>query len=90
MQPLRTPLSFLSFLIRQRDDDSFVKRHFTINDTTVEKLGKLSNEYPRGFLLIRNKLAEFLSQKEMIHFLRFRCSHSLMGACFSYKAEHSK
>ncbi|CAK02446.1 hypothetical membrane spanning protein [Bartonella tribocorum] len=90
VQPFRTPLSFLSLLIRQRDDDSFVKRRFVINDTTVEKLEKLLNEYPCGFLLIRDKLAGFLSQKEMIHFLRCCYSHSLMGADFSCKAERSK
>lgn len=36
----------------------------TINDATVEKLGELLNENPRGLLLIRDELPGFLSRIE--------------------------
>lgn len=35
-----------------------------VNDTTVEKLGELLNENPRGLLLIRDELAGFLARLE--------------------------
>lgn len=35
-----------------------------MNDATVEKLGELLNENPRGLLLVRDELPGFLSQME--------------------------
>lgn len=35
-----------------------------VNDTTVEKLGELLNENPRGLLLIRDELPGFLARLE--------------------------
>ncbi len=43
------------------EDDSSIKRRLIVNDVTVEKLGELLKENPRGLLLVRDELAGFLS-----------------------------
>ncbi len=40
----------------------------TINDATVEKLGELLNENPRGLLLIRDELSGFIARMEREEF----------------------
>jgi len=39
-------------------------QRLVVNDATVEKLGELLNENPRGLLLVRDELAGFLSKME--------------------------
>ncbi|WP_208436759.1 DUF3987 domain-containing protein, partial [Bartonella tribocorum] len=46
------------------EDDSSIKRRLIVNDVTVEKLGELLKENPRGLLLVRDELAGFLSNLE--------------------------
>ncbi|VEJ45439.1 Uncharacterised protein [Bartonella vinsonii] len=41
-----------------------VKRRLIVNDVTVEKLGELLKENPRGLLLVRDELASFLANLE--------------------------
>ncbi len=43
------------------EDDSSIKRRLIVNDVTVEKLGELLKDPPRGLLLVRDELAGFLS-----------------------------
>lgn len=45
-------------------DDKLPLPRIVVNDTTVEKLGELLNENPRGLLLIRDELPGFLAQME--------------------------
>jgi hypothetical protein len=42
------------------DHDAPVRRRYRTNDTTVEKLGELLNENPRGLLVFRDELTGFL------------------------------
>ncbi|PYE88775.1 YfjI family protein [Phyllobacterium leguminum] len=46
------------------DDDEPPCPRIVVNDATVEKLGELLNENPRGLLLVRDELPGFLSQME--------------------------
>jgi hypothetical protein len=46
------------------DDDEPPCPRIVVNDTTVEKLGELLNENPRGLLLIRDELSGFLTRLE--------------------------
>jgi hypothetical protein len=46
------------------DDDEPPCPRIVVNDTTVEKLGELLNENPRGLLLIRDELPGFLARME--------------------------
>ncbi|WP_139412864.1 YfjI family protein [Bartonella mastomydis] len=46
------------------DDETFVKRRLIVNDVTVEKLGELLKENPRGLLLVRDELSGFLANLE--------------------------
>ncbi|WP_144756153.1 YfjI family protein, partial [Bartonella saheliensis] len=46
------------------DDDTLNKRRLIVNDVTVEKLGELLKENPRGLLLVRDELSGFLSNLE--------------------------
>jgi Protein of unknown function (DUF3987) len=45
-------------------DDKPPRPRIVVNDTTVEKLGELLNENPRGLLLIRDELPGFLAHME--------------------------
>jgi hypothetical protein len=54
---------FLAELIDGSDGDPPCPR-IIINDATVEKLGELLNENPRGVLLIRDELPGFLARME--------------------------
>jgi hypothetical protein len=54
---------FLAELIDGSDSDPPCPR-IIINDATVEKLGELLNENPRGVLLIRDELSGFLARME--------------------------
>ncbi len=38
-----------------------VQRRYTVNDSTVEKLGELLNENPNGLLLVRDELGGWLA-----------------------------
>jgi hypothetical protein len=46
------------------DDEEAPCPRIVVNDTTVEKLGELLNENPRGLLLIRDELPGFLTRLE--------------------------
>ncbi|WP_396605004.1 YfjI family protein [Bradyrhizobium sp. YCK136] len=46
------------------DDEEPPCPRIVVNDTTVEKLGELLNENPRGLLLIRDELPGFLTRLE--------------------------
>jgi hypothetical protein len=46
------------------DDEEAACPRIVVNDTTVEKLGELLNENPRGLLLIRDELPGFLARLE--------------------------
>ncbi len=46
------------------EDDTLNKRRLIVNDVTVEKLGELLKENPRGLLLVRDELSGFLSDLE--------------------------
>ncbi|WP_345117716.1 YfjI family protein, partial [Bartonella jaculi] len=46
------------------DDDTLRKRRLIVNDVTVEKLGELLKENPRGLLMVRDELSGFLSDLE--------------------------
>ncbi|WP_142415766.1 YfjI family protein [Bartonella massiliensis] len=46
------------------DDDTLNKRRLIVNDVTVEKLGELLKENPRGLLLVRDELSGFLTNLE--------------------------
>ncbi|WP_345117769.1 DUF3987 domain-containing protein, partial [Bartonella jaculi] len=46
------------------DDDTLRKRRLIVNDVTVEKLGELLKENPRGLLMVRDELSGFLSTLE--------------------------
>ncbi|MCD4512791.1 DUF3987 domain-containing protein [Brucella pseudogrignonensis] len=46
------------------DKDKPLCPRIVVNDATVEKLGELLNENPRGLLLVRDELSGFLSQME--------------------------
>ena len=52
----------LANLIDSEDDPPCPR--IVVNDTTVEKLGELLNENPRGLLLIRDELPGFLARLE--------------------------
>jgi hypothetical protein len=47
---------------RVEDDDEPPCPRLIVNDATVEKLGELMNENPRGLLLIRDELAGFIAR----------------------------
>lgn len=55
--------ALLSDVSQSHDDDAPCPR-LVVNDATVEKLGELLNENPRGILLIRDELAGFLAKME--------------------------
>jgi hypothetical protein len=44
------------------DDDGRPMPRIVVNDATVEKLGELLNENPRGLLLVRDELAGFMAK----------------------------
>ncbi|UNF29775.1 DUF3987 domain-containing protein [Bartonella krasnovii] len=46
------------------DDDTLNKRRLIVNDVTVEKLGELLKENPRGLLMVCDELSVFLSTLE--------------------------
>ncbi|WP_273782977.1 DUF3987 domain-containing protein, partial [Bartonella sp. ML69XJBT] len=46
------------------NDDTLRKRRLIVNDVTVEKLGELLKENPRGLLMVRDELSGFLSTLE--------------------------
>ncbi|WP_345097238.1 DUF3987 domain-containing protein, partial [Bartonella acomydis] len=48
----------------EHDDDSHNKRRLIVNDVTVEKLGELLKENPRGLLMVRDELSGFLTDME--------------------------
>ncbi|MCO5139283.1 MAG: YfjI family protein [Shinella sp.] len=50
--------------VTKGDDDEPPCPRIVVNDATVEKLGELLNENPRGLLLIRDELPGFLSRME--------------------------
>ncbi|MET3560895.1 hypothetical protein ABID39_001611, partial [Bartonella japonica] len=46
------------------EDDSPIKRRLIVNDVTVEKLGELLKENPRGLLMVCDELTGFLANLE--------------------------
>ncbi|KAB0571093.1 YfjI family protein [Brucella pituitosa] len=50
--------------VSKDDEDEQPCPRIVVNDATVEKLGELLNENPRGLLLVRDELPGFLSQME--------------------------
>lgn len=50
--------------VSKEDEDEQPCPRIVVNDATVEKLGELLNENPRGLLLVRDELPGFLSQME--------------------------
>ncbi|CAK00502.1 YfjI family protein [Bartonella tribocorum] len=46
------------------EDDSSIKRRLIVNDVTVEKLGELLKENPRGLLMVCDELTGFLANLE--------------------------
>lgn len=50
------------------DDEEVPCPRLIVNDATVEKLGELMNENPRGLLLIRDELPGFLARMESEEF----------------------
>ncbi len=50
--------------VSKGDDDEPPCPRIVVNDATVEKLGELLNENPRGLLLIRDELPGFLARME--------------------------
>ncbi len=50
-------------LSKDKAHDNDVSR-FIVNDMTVEKLGELLKENPRGLLMVRDELAGFLANLE--------------------------
>ncbi len=54
----------LANLIEQRDTADIPARRFTTQDATVEKLGELLKENPRGLLIFRDELSGFLQSLE--------------------------
>ena len=48
--------------------DATPRPRVTVNDATVEKLGELLNENPRGLLLIRDELSGFIARMEREEF----------------------
>ncbi|WP_246744232.1 DUF3987 domain-containing protein, partial [Bartonella grahamii] len=59
---LETARALLSETL-SKDNDYDVSR-FIVNDVTVEKLGELLKENPRGLLMVRDELAGFLANME--------------------------
>lgn len=57
----------LSERVRDDEDEAPCPR-LIVNDATVEKLGELMNENPRGLLLIRDELPGFLARMESDEF----------------------
>ena len=51
-----------------QDEDKPPCQRIVVNDSTVEKLGELLNENPRGLLLIRDELSGFLAHIEREEF----------------------
>ncbi|ACS51745.1 hypothetical protein Bgr_17070 [Bartonella grahamii as4aup] len=49
---------------KESDDNTLDKRRLIVNDVTVEKLGELLKENPRGLLMVRDELAGFLANME--------------------------
>ncbi|UNE54983.1 YfjI family protein [Bartonella machadoae] len=49
----------------QQDEEN---SRFIVNDTTVEKLGELLKENPRGLLLVRDELSGFLANMERVEY----------------------
>lgn len=50
--------------LQKDDEDETPCPRIVVNDATVEKLGELLNENPRGLLLIRDELPGFLAKME--------------------------
>ncbi|MCZ2159191.1 YfjI family protein [Bartonella sp. 220] len=50
---------------KESEDDTLVKRRLIVNDVTVEKLGELLKENPRGLLMVRDELSGFLANLEL-------------------------
>ncbi|UNE54947.1 YfjI family protein [Bartonella machadoae] len=51
-------------LSKDNEKDDCLSR-FIVNDVTVEKLGELLNENPRGLLMVRDELSGFLANLEL-------------------------
>ncbi|MCP4182561.1 MAG: DUF3987 domain-containing protein [Hyphomicrobiales bacterium] len=69
------------------DDTKTPCQRIIVNDATVEKLGELLNENPRGLLLIRDELPGFLSRLEKEEFQSERAFYleAFNGdGCFTY------
>ncbi|UNE54112.1 YfjI family protein [Bartonella machadoae] len=49
---------------QESEDETLVKRRLLVNDVTVEKLGELLRENPRGLLMVRDELSGFLANME--------------------------
>ncbi|UNE54956.1 YfjI family protein [Bartonella machadoae] len=49
---------------QESEDETLVKRRLLVNDATVEKLGELLRENPRGLLMVRDELSGFLANME--------------------------
>ncbi|EJF87644.1 hypothetical protein ME1_00999, partial [Bartonella vinsonii subsp. arupensis OK-94-513] len=58
--------AFLEELIENEEesDQNDTKRRLIVNDATVEKLGELLKENPRGLLFVRDELSGFLANLE--------------------------
>ncbi|ERI14444.1 hypothetical protein O206_21945 [Ochrobactrum sp. EGD-AQ16] len=56
--------AILADVTKGNDEDEPPCPRIVVNDATVEKLGELLNENPRGLLLVRDELPGFLSQME--------------------------
>ncbi|WP_246789581.1 YfjI family protein, partial [Bartonella vinsonii] len=52
---------------KNKQHDDCVSR-FIVNDVTVEKLGELLKENPRGLLLVRDELSGFLANMERVEY----------------------
>jgi hypothetical protein len=68
-------------------DDQRPCPRIVVNDTTVEKLGELLNENPRGLLLIRDELPGFLARLEREEYQSERAFYLESfngGGCFTF------
>lgn len=57
---METHKTRLATLMEQRDACGHTPRRYTTSDVTIEKLGELLNENPRGLLLTRDELFGFI------------------------------
>jgi len=63
-ESIETLQSRMSDLARELEEANPVERRYVVNDATVEKLGELLQENPRGLLLFRDELVGFLRSLE--------------------------